>query len=289
MSVFPTRRRSPLKHDTPKLERSHASQLSLHRSDWPHRGLSRQSGALSSILALIAAVFGSILAGALFESLQGVIAGYRPDYARGFTFLILFLAAFAVCRFGADFAVPRNIKLPKLINKAIGGVFGLFTGLVIVGSILIGIQMLPFGTAILGFDRFGGDSGMQGDGQGAVATGSNIWLSPDRFTLGFWNLALGRSLGGDHSFASVHPDLLAESYGYRNTVFAGVTPTLPPDLMKLDSTWVSTDAGVLTAFKITDPGKAAAVVRAEITSNAEAPKISVNHAANGDILLCHAV
>jgi hypothetical protein len=238
-------------------------------------------GVLSSMIAFISAVFGSILAGALFESLQFLIAGYKPEYARGFTFLILFLVAFALCRFGADFAVPKNIKLPKMINRVLGGVFGLLGSLVIVGSILIGVQMLPLGTSIFGYDRFGGETGMQGDGAGVVATGSNIWLAPDRLTLAFWNASMGKSMGGDHSFGSVHPDLLTESYGYRNTVQSGVTQTLPPDLLKVDASCVTSDVADLKALNITEPGKVAAIVRAQITSSTEAPKVSMDAAASG--------
>ncbi len=240
-------------------------------------------GVLSAMLAFICATFASILAGSLFEPLEGIVAGYRPEYARGITFLALFFVAFTICRLAADFIVPKNIKLPKYINKSVGSAFGLLAGLVIIGSILIGIQMLPLSTSLLGYDRFGGETGMQGDGPGTVAAGSNVWLAPDRFTLALWNLASGKSLGGDRPFKSVHPDLLTESYGYRNTVYSGVTQTLPPDLLKVDSTWVSADAATLKGFNIPapDPGKADAVVRAEITSSAEAPKISVNAASTG--------
>src|SRR5271154_4434405 len=192
-------------------------------------------GVLSALLALITATFASILAAAYFEPLQGVLAGWRPDYARGLTFLLLFFLAFSGCRIAADMLILKNLRLPKIIDRAIGAVVGLFAGLVIIGSILVGIQMLPLGTNLLGYDRFGGANGMQtyeDQGNGPVPTpnglaaGSDIWLMPDNFTVGIWNLALGKALGGNQSFASVHPNFLVESYGYRQTVQAGVAAAL---------------------------------------------------------------
>ena len=199
-------------------------------------------GVLSCMMTLISAAFATILAGALFEPLQGILAGWRPDYARGFTFLILFTVVFALCRFASDFAVPKNIKLPQIINRTVGGALGLLASLIIIGSLLIAVQMLPFGTSIFGYDRFAGENGMQGDGPGMVAQGSNIWLEPDRLTLALWEATSGKSMGGDHTFTSVHPDFLTESYGYRNSVQSGVTLTLPPDLFKVNAACVTSDA-----------------------------------------------
>jgi hypothetical protein len=238
-------------------------------------------GVLSALLSFIAAAFGSILAGGLFEPLEGIIAGFKPEYARGFTFLILFMLAFTLCRFGADYAVPKNIKFSKTINRAVGGLFGLLASLIIIGSLLIGVQMLPFGTSIFGYDRFPGENGMQGETPGTVAAGSNLWVPADRFTLAFWKATSGKSMGGDQTFASVHPDLLTESYGYRNTVQSGATTTLPPDLLKVDAACVTADADDLKALNITEAGKVAAIVRAEITSNNAPPKVSVDSASNG--------
>src|SRR5271170_2772845 len=248
-------------------------------------------GVLSALLTLITATFASILAAAYFEPLQGLLAGWRPDYARGITFLLLFFLAFSGCRIAADMLILKNLKLPRLIDRAIGGVVGLFAGLVIVGSTLIGIQMLPLGTNLLGYDRFGGENGMQvyddeGNGKNAVwnglAAGSNIWLMPDNFTVGIWNLALGKALGGNQTFTSVHPNFLVESYGYRQTVQPGVAATLPPDLFSVQTAWVSSDPTYLSMFKITDTDKALVMVRTEVKQGGDPPKVSANMGTTGN-------
>src|SRR6185369_11751111 len=79
-------------------------------------------GMLSSLLALATAMFSSILAMGLMEPLQGIIAGaWRGDYARGVTFLILFLVLFSVTRVVADLVVPKNIKVQLWVNRIVGG------------------------------------------------------------------------------------------------------------------------------------------------------------------------
>ncbi|HEY4329585.1 MAG TPA: CvpA family protein [Phycisphaerae bacterium] len=227
-------------------------------------------GMLSSLLALATATFSSILAMALLEPLQSLIGSFKPDYTRGCTFLLVFLLAFSITRIAADMVVVKNIKLSTLINRIAGGTVGFFTALVVVGTLVLGLEMLPLPNSILGFDRFGAPSGMQGvdtDGKaviGEMAHPDSVWLSPDRFVLAIWNGASGRSLGGARSWDSVHPDLSVESYGYRNIVPGGSQRTLSPDLFKVAETWASSDPSELKNFGIPVDGKRAVMVRVQI-------------------------
>src|ERR1700742_3779265 len=77
-------------------------------------------GAFSALIALIASTFASLLAAALFEPLQGPIAGWRPDYARGITFLVLFFLALSACRITADLVIVKNIRMNKIVDRSIG-------------------------------------------------------------------------------------------------------------------------------------------------------------------------
>ena len=240
-------------------------------------------GTFSALLALIGATFGSLFAAAMFEPLQGPIAGWRPDLARGITFLLLFFLAFSACRIGVDMLVLKNIKMNKIVDRSIGVFFGLFAAMIIVGSTLVGLQMLPLGTVLLGYDRFGGDTGMRVDGDPtAVAAGTNIWLAPDNFTVGLWNLALGKSLGGGVGFANAHPNFLVETYGYRQTVAAGANTALPKELLEVPVAWQSSDPAILKELNITDPDKAVVMVRAEVSQGGDPPKSAVNMGTTGD-------
>jgi hypothetical protein len=241
-------------------------------------------GLLTSLLALATSIFASILAMALLEPLQGVLAGWRPAYARGATFLVLFLVLFLALRFGADAAVPRNIKLSKNINRISGGVVGFFTSLVVVGTMLIGLEMLPIGRTVLGYDRFAGDRHMQamaGDGRiapGEVARMNNAWLAPDRLVLSIWSGAARGQIGLPSIFSVVHPDLSVESYGYRNQ-FPGSMRYLPGELLSVPANgcaWFGAEKKLATGDGVVLPesGKRLLMVRTQIDSGTAEPKIS---------------
>jgi hypothetical protein len=249
-------------------------------------------GMLSALLALATSIFASILAMGLLEPLKGIIGSWRPDYARGITFLVLYLAVFSVTRVGADMAVPKSIKLPKLVNRVAGGVLGFFTGLVIVGTLLLGFEMLPISRDFMGFDRFPGASGMQAvdsDGRpvyGEVARPVNVWFAPDYFVQAIWNGASGRSLGGSTPWASVHPDMPVECYGYRNQI-DGSLRAVPQDLVKVTTVWISDPSQIQAPWisdkKLRDANSAEyplvadkklVMVRTEVGRGAQAPDIS---------------
>ncbi len=183
-------------------------------------------GTLTALLGLVSAGFASLVAMAYFEPLQHFMAGWKPDFARGVTFLVLFLGTYLVCKLISDAAIPKNIRLPKAVDRGVGAVFGLLAGLLTVGTTVLGVEMLPLKSTILGYDRFDSPTRMQSSTPGAPAEGKNVWLSPEGFTMAFWNLASGRGLGGNRPFASVHPNLADESYGYRNVVQYGQLETL---------------------------------------------------------------
>ncbi len=236
-------------------------------------------GMLSSLLALATSIFSSILAMALLEPLQGLIGGWRPDYARGVTFLLLFFLTFTITRIAADIAVPKNIKLSTLYNRVAGGTIGFFTALVVVGTLLIGFEMLPINRTPMGFDRFPDVTGMQAldsDGKlipGQTAKPGNVWFAPDRFVLAIWDGASGRALGGDHSWASIHPDLTIESYGYRNHV-DGSRRALPADLLIVKSAaWLAPETKYKSeeGVDLPSPGKRLVMVRTEVRKGDQPP------------------
>ncbi len=181
-------------------------------------------GALSAALELVAAAFASIAAMALFEPLQGIIAGWRPEYARGVTFLVLYFLIFSGLRLATDQLVPKNVVMPAWIDRSLGAVVGFFAAMIVMGTTVIGVEMLPLGTTLLDFDRFPTANRMRPEADaapGAFASQNGLWLNPDRFVLGLWGLTSGRALGGSQSFSRIHPDLSVESYGYRNVVQQG--------------------------------------------------------------------
>ncbi len=240
-------------------------------------------GMVSSLIALATATFSSILAIGLTEPLQGIVGSFRPDYGRGVTFLLLFFLIFSATRIVSDTVVKKNIKLNLWVNRAVGGFFGFFTALVVVGSIIIGIEMLPVRATLLGFERFPNPRLMSPtDSDGKVIYGEATrsratvlgFLSPDGFVLTLWNAASGRSLGGN-SWSAAHPDFTMETYGYRYPVYPGSMRTAPKDLVKVQSLWSATEPKDYQSHGIpVQTGKRVVVVRVEVQKGDKPPTIT---------------
>ena len=183
-------------------------------------------GLFTATLNLIAAVFASLISMACYP------LGLSDLHSRAICLLLpLFMFALGLCKLAANRAVPKAIKFTKTIDSVGGGIMGFFAALVIVGTVVIGFDMLPLHTEYLGFDRYPEDSGMKGDQPGQPARPGNLWVAPDRFTLFVWNAGSGHGLGGDQSYAAVHPDQTVESYGYRNVAIYGSLPLAPSSLV----------------------------------------------------------
>lgn len=226
-------------------------------------------GTLSSLWTLIAAGFASLIAMGTFEPAALYISKWKPDYARGVAFLCIFFVAFLICKLLGDNLVPRNVRLPKALDRGIGAIFGFLTGLLAVGTTALGIEMLPFRSQLLGYDRFDGAKRMEGPTPGTVAQPNNLWLNPESVTMTFWNLASGRGLGGNREFASVHPNLADESYGYRNVVQYGQHETLVGGLTVTGAYLIPpSDTTAMQQYHI-ESGKEGYVVRCEIEGGAD--------------------
>jgi hypothetical protein len=225
-------------------------------------------GLLTALLALITATFSSILAMALTEPLESLVGKVSIEYQRGLTFLLLFLITFGVTRVVADLIVTRNIKLPLLVNRITGGLIGFFVGMVVVGTLVIGIEQMPLPSTLLGYDRFPGSTNMQGLEPGVPTNAqAGVWFAPDQFTIALWNGASGRGLGGNRPFSAVHPNLSVESYGYRrNNQFASKR-TVPPEQFEVPAVWASADPKDLTplGIQLEGGGKKAVIARTVVT------------------------
>lgn len=198
-------------------------------------------GMLTAILLLVSALFASVLALGLYEPLSGMIPALPTEYGAGVVFLGVFLVAFALIRIGSDFAVPKNLKLPSLLNRVAGGAVGLLAGMVIVGTTVVGLELLPLGDSIGGTTSVA--NAMKSINESATErpakeevdrTLSKTRLTWARMVTGIYYLASGHSLGGT-PLETVHPDFGVEMLGYRHTVQAGGRMALASSLVDVDS------------------------------------------------------
>ena len=200
-------------------------------------------GALSALLLFISALFAGLLALGLHEILGSVMESWRPDYARGVMFLGVYFLTFSILRFTSDSLVGKNIVLPIWMDRVIGGFIGLFAALLIVGTTVVGIELLPVQEAIFGEHSMVEINPGSADQTGASRSGLSPMAIPQGMARAMLAAGSDHAMGGGglaKSFSDLHPDFATELTGYRHVVQTGSHTTLPADLLDVGSAYVAT-------------------------------------------------
>ncbi len=170
------------------------------------------------IMAVICVLSATVALGAHEQLAQSVLTDVIGDYAYPVSFVGIFGLAVLGLRVLLDMIVARNTMLPGYVDKPGSAVFGIITGLITVGVMGIGIQMIPFGPTILGFQRFDEEDQPH----------HTLWLTPDAVTLRLCGYLSDYTLSGDAQWTEVHPDFLTELHWLRNTISAGSRISVGP-------------------------------------------------------------
>lgn len=234
-------------------------------------------GVLSALLLLGSALFAGVVAAGSFETLVPIMSSWRPEYARGVMFLGCFLLTLSILRFLSDYVVPKDIKLPPLVNKISGGVVGFLATWVIVGTTVMGLEMLPLPESI------GGSAVLMDD----MGSGAKTQTASASFMTWIFNQACGGGLGGT-AFSSKHPDFSAELVGYRHTVQPGARTTLDPELIKIRE-FATLTPEMVARFGITaddtDISKPLLLVRTAIDMGGDGYKSSAEPTDKGTVFM----
>ena len=185
-------------------------------------------GAFSALIMAILSILAAAVALNFYEPLAGLITIRQGAYAHPGALLALFVIPLLVLRIVFDKAIPGNMVTGPWEDRLIGGVFGIVTGLVLVGMFSIIVQMLPMYGNFLTYQPY--------DEQLAVKQGGPPrWAA--KFTLG---LARHLSAGPFQAifppneprwnFKLAHDDLLLESFCVRNRPNGGSTFAAPGSL-----------------------------------------------------------
>lgn len=153
----------------------------------------------------------------------------QPDAGRAIAVMAIFIISLMVMRVIVDLIVKENMKFPMAVDRAGGGIFGFITAMVIIGTLSVSVQMLPFPYEWLGFSRYVMYNSNSGEAVSLTPeqeteteadmlaklrmsevnfVRKSLWLSPDSFTLGLVSLLSENALTGGESFGRVHPNLL---------------------------------------------------------------------------------
>lgn len=171
---------------------------------WTYQGL------LSSAIMFVETLIAFMLAWEFHEMLHEV---WRESLGAGIglpsAFILIFLVALILQREITDRLVKRNVTIPVYVDRAGGGIVGLFTGLLLVGAALIPVQMLPIGGDIFGYDRV-----YEVDGKRQVRKLG--FVNPDGFAVWVGEGLSNRRFGAGNPIGRSRPDMLVDLYGARD-------------------------------------------------------------------------
>ncbi len=153
-----------------------------------------RQGFFSGLIMFFETVVACLLAFTLYEPFYGLLSDTIKDPGVGepLCLMVVFLVALAIMRIATDKLIPGNVKMNMYVDWAGGGLCGLFTGLILVGTALIAIQMMPIGSEIVTFERY------QQDAEGRPVR-KNVLFKPDQFVAGLLEMMSTGRFGTDDS------------------------------------------------------------------------------------------
>jgi len=228
-------------------------------------------GLFSALIMTILTIISAAIAFNFYESLASVLYDSQPAYADGAALIALFVLLLLGFRLLYDRFIGANMMLGVWVDRIGGGALGLITGMLLVGTLMIAAQMLPFGETVLGYRPF--DDSLQRDQ-------SLSPFAPDRFTLGVMEGLSGGSLKADRPFDTVHDNLLLEAFCARNTAGRGGRIDAPRDSLKIVGVYEPPSGNPYTSWM--DELPADAVLGRGTTTKVVVIRAAVSESARGE-------
>jgi len=217
------------------------------------------NGLFSSVIMCVLTVLSAALAFALYEPIYAsFLVDYQPEHGRAIALMGVFIVTLLVLRAIVDVVISGNMQFHPYVDRFVGGAFGLVTAMVIVGMLATSLQMLPFGTQVLGFCRYtlvdantGKTLDQETDEKGKSPLANVNWVdvkrsrqsvmfNPDGFTVGLMSFLSSNALHlpGSPSLSEAHPKLLDELHALRAHPF-GQTRMIAPSgaIQKVEHVW----------------------------------------------------
>lgn len=193
-------------------------------------------GFFSSLIMFFEAVVACMVAFGFYENIAGMLSeSIGQGLALSLSFLVLFFATLAILRVATDKLIKDSVSFPVALDRAGAGVAGLFSGLIIIGCTMVGIQMLPIGSGIFGFERF------QTNAEGEwVPKNLGFMFRPDEFACGLAAMLSNDRFGGDERLSVAKPDMVIGLYSARAVPMSEETMFVNADDVKVTAWWRDT-------------------------------------------------
>lgn len=207
-------------------------------------------GLFTGLINCILTVISVALAFGLYEDIYyAFLASNQPYHGRAIALMAVFIVALLILRTLFDMFIKNNLQFPVYVDRAGGGLFGFITGMLVVGMLSLGFEMLPFGDSVLGFSRFAlvekdtkkavtPEEASEMDPSKLTYTRNATWLKHEAFTVALASHLSGNALAGRHRLSESYPDFLASAHRARARMGEDVWLTPEKDLtIDVDSYW----------------------------------------------------
>jgi hypothetical protein len=199
---------------------------------WANQGL------FSSILHCLCVMIAGAIALAFWEP---VVVGFLlkggplDNYSWGLGLGGLFIVSLFGLRVVADRVAPANVKFPELVNNLLGGIVGLWAGVLTMGIAVIACGMIQAPIEIMGFVGWA----RTGNNNGAPAEVQKMWVPLGQITEGFYAMLSRGSLSPVRKtpLAELYPSLANTALSlHRDTFFDGDgRVSIPPSSVTIGS------------------------------------------------------
>lgn len=185
-------------------------------------------GVFSSAIMLFETIAAVMIAFGFYEPLAAFLADKIPEYHSAVALVLIFVVTLVLLRLATDKLIAGNVQFPLPVDRAGGALLGLLTGLLVIGMALIGVQMLPVGPELLGFQRIPPQT---------PKARNTVWLNPDGFTIGLVNLLSSGRFGGTTVFADARPAFLEDLAANNLGVQVESRRDVPPQSLAARNYW----------------------------------------------------
>lgn len=182
---------------------------------WVNQGL------FSAILHFVCVVVAGAIAFAVWEPLAVMMLDKEilVNYAWGIALLGPFALSLFLCRLACDKLVPDNLNFPQWMHYVFGGVFGVGSGILTMGMVLIGGGFLQSAKDVMGYEGTVRTMNMRGQPD---PTNQTLWVPMHLITEQFYATLSAGALSPEFgaSLQTAYPGLTDMAYGLQRDSFA---------------------------------------------------------------------
>ncbi|NQU76331.1 MAG: hypothetical protein HQ546_08480 [Planctomycetes bacterium] len=175
-------------------------------------------GLFSSLIMAICTLVCTVLAFTYYEPLARAFLYARiPAQAEAAGLIGLLIIPLLIVRLLIDRYLPGNVVPGVWIDRIGGGLFGLVTALLLVGTLMTAVQMLPFGRSVIGYNPYNDD----------LQPASGLGINAPGFTLAVVKGLSGGSLARSPArpLSKRHDNIIMELWAARNRRESWSEPT----------------------------------------------------------------